>query len=205
MILSDNINRLMTEANVSNVQLGKELEISAEAIRSWRNGTKIPTVDKLAKLASYFSVSLDELMGKPLHTEQASVALPLVGMISAGPFEILNEDQWDEKRTVQARLLADRPKRECVAMEVMGDSMEPYLLEGDVLVVHRQNYAVNGNIIVVYDPSLNGYTVKRYKQNGDKVILEPYNGHYAPMVYNNPKEQELRLYGVCVGLERKLV
>ena len=205
MILSDNINRLMTEANVSNVQLGKELDISAEAIRSWRNGTKIPTVDKLAKLASYFSVSLDELMGKPLHTEQASVALPLVGMVSAGPFEILNEDQWDEKRTVQARLLADRPKRECVAMEVMGDSMEPYLLEGDVLVVHRQSYAVNGNIIVAYDPTLNGYTVKRYKQNGDKVILEPYNGHYAPMVYNNPKEQELRLYGVCVGLERKLV
>ena len=205
MILSDNINRLMTEANVSNVQLGKELEISAEAIRSWRNGTKIPTVDKLEKLASYFSVSLDELMGKPLHTEQASVALPLVGMVSAGPFEILNEDQWDEKRTVQARLLADRPKRECVAMEVMGDSMEPYLLEGDVLVVHRQTYAVNGNIIVAYDPTLNGFTVKRYKQNGDKVILEPYNGHYAPMVYNNPKEQELRLYGVCVGLERKLV
>lgn len=205
MILSDNINRLMTEANVSNVQLGKELDISAEAIRSWRNGTKIPTVDKLAKLASYFSVSLDELMGKPLHTEQTSISLPLVGVISAGPFEILNEDQWEEKRTVQARLLADRPKRECVTMEVMGDSMEPYLLEGDVLVVHRQNYAVNGNIIVVYDPSLNGYTVKRYKQNGDKVILEPYNGHYAPMVYNNPKEQELSLYGVCVGLERKLV
>ena len=204
MLLSNNINHLMTENNISNVQLGKELDISAEAIRSWRNGTKIPTVDKLAKPADYFSVSIDALMGKSLNTEQ-NVTLPLVGLISAGPFEILNEDQWDDQRTVQARLLADRPKKECVAMEVSGDSMAPYLLPGDVLVVHRQPYAVNGNIIITYDPKLNGYTVKRYKQNNDTVILEPCNSDYSPMVYNNPKEQELRLYGVCVGLERKLV
>ncbi len=83
--------------------------------------------------------------------------------------------------------------------------MSPYLLEGDVLIVHRQPYAVNGNIVVVYDPSLNGYTVKRYKQNGDTVILEPYNSAYAPIKYTNPNEQQLDLYGVCVGLKRKLV
>lgn len=205
MVFADNLLNLMNESGINTIELGKILGVSDESISNWRKGKSVPKIDVAMKIAEYFGVSLDELLGKPLHTEQASVTLPLVGMVSAGPFEILNEDQWDEKRTVQARLLADRPKRECVAMEVMGDSMEPYLLEGDVLVVHRQTYAVNGNIIVAYDPTLNGYTVKRYKQNGDKVILEPYNGHYAPMVYNNPKEQELRLYGVCVGLERKLV
>ena len=171
MLLSDNINRLMVDAGISNVQLGKELEISPEAIRSWRNGTKIPTVDKLAKLASYFSVSLDDLMGKHLDTEM-NVSLPLVGVISAGPFDILNEDQWDERLSVSVDLLADRPKNNCVTMRVSGDSMAPYLLEDDILVVHRQSYAVNGNIVVVYDPNLNGYTVKKYKQNGDKVVLE---------------------------------
>ena len=90
-------------------------------------------------------------------------------------------------------------------MEVVGDSMAPYLLPGDTLVVHRQSYAVNGNIIIVYDPALNGYTVKKYIQNGDTVILQPYNDQYKAMQYNNPTEQQLNLYGVCVGLERKLV
>ena len=204
MLLSDNINRLMVDAGISNVQLGKELEISPEAIRSWRNGTKIPTVDKLAKLFSYFSVSLDDLMGKHLDTEM-NVSLPLVGVISAGPFDILNEDQWDERLSVSVDLLADRPKNNCVTMRVSGDSMAPYLLEDDILVVHRQSYAVNGNIVVVYDPNLNGYTVKKYKQNGDKVVLEPYNSAYKPIKYTNPTEQQLNLYGVCVGLKRKLV
>lgn len=204
MLLSDNINRLMTEANISNVQLGKELDISAEAIRSWRNDTKIPTVDKLLKLATYFSVGLDDLMGKRMSTDR-DVSLPLVGVISAGAFDILNEDDWDEHRSVSVRLLADRSPKECVLMSVDGESMVPYLLPGDTLVVHRQTYAVNGNIIVVYDPTLNGYTVKKYSQTGDTVILNPFNNEFKPMKYTNPKEQELNLYGVCVGLERKLV
>ena len=204
MLFSENLTNLMSEHDISNSALGKELGVSHESIRQWKSGKMFPTIDKANKLAEFFGVTLDELLGKRLDTER-NVFLPLVGAISAGAFEILNEDEWNEKRSVQCRLLADRPKKECVAMEVTGDSMAPYLLPGDVLVVHRQTYAVNGNIIVAYDPTLNGYTVKRYKQNGDKVILEPYNGHYAPMVYNNPKEQELRLYGVCVGLERKLV
>lgn len=204
MIFSENLTNLMQDHDISNVALGKELGVSHESIRQWKSGKMFPTIDKATKLAAFFGISLDELLGKPIATER-NVSLPLVGVISAGPFEILNEDQWDEKRTVQARLLADRPKRECVAMEVMGDSMEPYLLEGDILVVHRQPYAYNGNIVVVYDSALNGFTVKRFQRNNDTVTLIPYNEAYKPLKYNNPTEQELRLYGVCVGLERKLV
>ena len=204
MLLADNINRLMSDANISNIQLGKELGISTEAIRSWRNGTKVPTVDKLAKLANYFSVSLDALMGTPVYTEQM-IVLPLVGAVSAGSFEILNEDDWKDECSVSAKMLQGRPQKECVTIEVIGDSMSPHLLPGDILIVHRQTHAVNGNIVVIYDPTLNGYTVKKFFQTGDNVTLEPYNAEYKAMRYNNPSEQQLMIYGVCVGLERKLV
>lgn len=205
MILSDNINRLMTEANVSNVQLGKELDISAEAIRSWRNGTKIPTVDKLAKLASYFSVSLDELMGKPLATERM-IQIPLVGAVNAGIFTIENEEEWRNKfSSVSMRLLQGRNPKECVALEVVGESMSPLLLPGDVLIVHKQEMAYNGNIVIAYDANENGYTVKRFYRNSDTVILDPVNKDYPQMKYTRPSWKELSLYGVCVGLERKLV
>lgn len=204
MLLSDNINALMEEEGISNVQLGNELGISDETIRSWRKGTKVPTVEKLQRLAEYFSVTMDELMGKPVNTERM-ISLPLVGQISAGAFDILTEDEWTRESTVPVRMLANRPKTSCVTMEVIGDSMFPYLCEGDVLIVNRQDHAVNGNIIIAYDPVVNGYTVKRYVQNGDTVVLKPFNKDYKDMKYNNPDQQELNLYGVCVGLERKLV
>lgn len=205
MIFQENLTFLMKESDVSNKALANEVGVSEEAVRKWRNGMAIPGIDKALKIAEYFSVPIDELLGKPIHPTERIVSLPLVGVISAGPFDILNEDEWDEKLSVSVDLLADRPKNNCVAMRVSGDSMAPYLLEDDILVVHRQPYAVNGNIVVVYDPNLNGYTVKKYKQNGDKVVLEPYNSAYKPMKYTNPTEQQLNLYGVCVGLKRKLV
>lgn len=205
MVFSENLINLMKENDISNVKLGKILGVSDTAVMKWKRGEAVPAVDKVMMIAEYFGVSLDELMGKPLHTEQASISLPIVGVIAAGPFDILNEDAWDDSRTVQARLLAGRPAKECVLLQVDGDSMAPLLMAGDVLVVHRQSYAVNGNIIVAYDPVLNGYTVKRFQQTGDSVTLVPCNPAYKPMQYNNPNEQQLNLYGVCVGLERKLV
>ena len=210
MLLSDNINRLMISEGITNEKLANYIsemsgeKVSREAIRRWRYGENFPPIDKAQYIAQYFALTLDALMGTAIHTEQ-QIKLPLVGLVSAGPFDILNEEDWNDSCTVSVQLLADRPKKECVSMKVIGDSMYPYLCENDVLIVHRQTYAVNGNIIVAYDPTLNGFTVKRYKQNGDSVLLEPFNAEYKPIKYNNPTEQILQIYGVCVGMERKLV
>ena len=210
MLLSDNINRLMSSEGISNEKLANYVsemsgeKVSRESIRRWRYGENFPPIDKAQYIAQYFALTLDTLMGLPIHTEQ-QIKLPLVGLVSAGPFDILNEEDWNDSCTVSVQLLADRPKKKCVSMRVIGDSMYPYLCENDVLVVHRQTYAVNGNIIIAYDPTLNGYTVKRYNQRGDSVQLEPFNNEYKPIKYNNPTEQILQIYGVCVGMERKLV
>lgn len=205
MLLSDNINRLMSANNVSNGELAKYIgDVSGESVRRWRNGAAMPPIDKAFKIAQYFNVSVESLLGTHIHTEQI-ISLPLVGMISAGAFDIINEVEWNDTCPVRVQLLADRPSKECVAMKVLGDSMSPYLLPNDVLVVHRQTYAVNGNIIIAYDPTLNGYTVKKFQQNGDSVELIPMNKDYKPIRYTNPSEQILSIYGVCVGLERKLV
>lgn len=204
MIFSDNLTKLMSERDINNTALAEILGVSREAVRQWKTGQIVPTIDKASKLADYFEMSLDELLGKPLDTEQM-IKLPLVGAVNAGPFDIINDAEWTDNRSVSVRLLQGRSKKECVAIEVIGDSMSPYLLPGDILVVHRQSYAVNGNIIVAYDPTVNGYTVKRFEQTGDTVKLLPFNSDYKPYIYNNPTEQQLNLYGVCVGLERKLV
>lgn len=204
MIFRENLTNLMAERDISNVKLGKYLGVSDTAVMKWKRGDALPAIDKALKIAEFFDVSVDELLGKPIDTERM-LTLPLVGAISAGPFEILNEEDWTYNRSVSARMLAGRARKECVLLEVEGDSMAPYLFPGDVLVVHKQSYAVNGNIIVAYDPDLNGYTVKRYLQSGDTVILDPFNKEYKQIKYTDPNQQHLNLYGVCVGLERKLV
>ena len=204
MLLSDNINRLMVGAGISNIQLGKEIGVSDVMVGQWRKGKSIPALDKAAKIAEYFGVTLDELMGKPLPTGQM-VTLPLVGAINAGAFTIENEEEWKEFRDVTYKSLHGRNKKECVLLEVVGESMEPLVHCGEILIVHRQLYAVNGNIVIAYDPNEGGYTVKRFKQNGDTIILEPANEKYKTYKYINPTQQELRIYGICMAAERSLL
>lgn len=206
MLLSDNINRLMADANISNGELAEYIGgVSNETVRRWRNGSNIPPIDKALKIAEYFHISLDELMGKPVLTERM-IQIPLVGAVNAGFFSIENEEEWKNRFcSVSMRLLQGRNQKECVALEVVGESMAPLLLPGDVLIVHKQETAYNGNIVIAYDSTENGYTVKRFYRQSDTVILDPVNKDYPQLKYNRPSWKELSLYGVCVGLERKLV
>lgn len=205
MLLPDNINRLMVSENVTNVQLGEELGISDETIRSWRKGTKVPTVDKLLKLAEYFNVSLDSLMGSTIDTEQ-TVKLPIIGAINAGIFTIENDDDWKgDFYSISLRALKGRPKKECALLEVVGDSMIPLVYPGELVIVHRQKTAVNGNIVVAWDSNEGGYTLKRFAQYKDEVKLIPANNNYKEYVYSNPDWQELQIWGICLGAERSMV
>ena len=205
MLLSDNINRLMDAEGISNNQLGKELGLSTETIRNWRLGIKVPTVDKLLKLSEYFNVSLDALMGKNIDTEQF-IDLPVVGAVSAGIFTIENEEDWKDRfQSVSLRALHGRSPKECVLLEVVGDSMEPLVHVGELVVVHRQNTAVNGNIVVIWDEAEGGYTLKTFYQDRDKVELIPANAQYKKYTYKRPEWSQLSIYGVCLSAERSLV
>lgn len=205
MLLAENIDTLMKQEGLSNIQVGKELGVSDVMVGQWRKGKSIPAIDKAAKLAEFFGVSLDELIGKQIQPAVRMVSLPLVGAVNAGPFTIESEEDWKEFRDVSGNALHGRKKTECVLLEVVGDSMEPLVHQGETLVVHRQPYAVNGNIVIAYDPDQGGYTVKRFQQHGDTVVLEPANDRYQSYTYNNPSEQQLQIYGICLSAERPLI
>lgn len=211
MLLFENIDRLMLDEGISNQKLADYIseksgeKVSRESVRRWRYGENFPPIDKAQIIAEYFDLSLDELMGKPLHTERM-IRIPLVGAVNAGYFSIENDEEWRNRFcSVSLRLLAGRPKKECVALEVVGESMMPDLQPGDILVVHKQEMAYNGNIVIAYDAKENGYTVKRFYRMSDTVILDPINKNYPQIKYKRPSWKDLSLYGVCVGLERNLV
>lgn len=205
MVFADNLLNLMNESGINTIELGRILGVSDESISNWKKGKSVPKIDIAMKIADYFGVSLDELLGKPLNTERM-IQIPLVGAVNAGFFSIENEEEWKNRFcSVSMRLLQGRNQKECVALEVVGESMSPLLLPGDVLIVHKQETAYNGNIVIAYDSTENGYTVKRFYRQSDTVILDPVNKDYPQMKYKRPSWKELCLYGVCVGLERKLV
>lgn len=58
------LKKLMTEKNISNYRLAKEIGVSNSTIANWLNGVSRPNDEKLQKLADYFDVSVDYLIGR---------------------------------------------------------------------------------------------------------------------------------------------
>lgn len=206
MTFQENLMKLMSKHDLSNVKMGKIVGVSDTAVMKWKKGTSVPGFDTAADIADYFGITLDELYGRTaLNTEQ-TCSLPLVGAINAGVFSIENDDEWKETfYSVSLRALQGRSPDECVLLEVVGDSMEPLVHIGETVIVHRQNTAVNGNIVVVWDEAEGGYTMKTFHQDRDKVELIPANTQYKTYTYRRPEWSRLSIWGVCISAERSLV
>ncbi len=63
MQFSEVLTNLMREHNVTAYRIGQDTGISNRLITYWRKGEKMPGADNLKKIADYFSVTTDYLLG----------------------------------------------------------------------------------------------------------------------------------------------
>ena len=124
----------------------------------------------------------------------SAITLPIVGLITAGaPIEAI--ETTTETMGVP-RELARRP--DCYILKVKGDSMVESLIDdGDYVVVQKQDYASDGDIIVALldDGSA---TLKEYHKEKNFVRLQPRNKKYAPI-----KVKSIVIQGKVVGIIRQ--
>lgn len=120
--------------------------------------------------------------------------LPVLGQVAAGA-PILAEENIEEY--VQVPPVAGGETGEYI-LRVRGDSMRDIgMLEGDFVVVARQDTAADGDIVV----ALVGEeaTVKRYFRESDHIRLQPENTELEPI-----RTREVQIMGRVVGLFRSV-
>ena len=67
-MLNENLKNLRLARGINQVELASALNVSKQCISNWENDNIQPSVEMLVKIASYFDVSTDYLLG--LHTEK---------------------------------------------------------------------------------------------------------------------------------------
>jgi repressor LexA len=120
--------------------------------------------------------------------------LPVVGQVAAGR-PVLAEENIDEY--VPVPRIAGGDQGEFV-LKVQGDSMKDAgILQGDHVIVRRQDTADNGEIVV----ALVGEeaTVKRFFREEDHVRLQPENPALEPIL-----TRDVQLLGRVVGVCRRV-
>lgn len=61
-MFGDNIKKLRTAHNLSQVQLADELSVSKQTVSNWENNNILPSIEMLLKISRFFSVSTDFLL-----------------------------------------------------------------------------------------------------------------------------------------------
>jgi repressor LexA len=124
------------------------------------------------------------------------VMAPVVGKVTAGlPITAVEniEDYFPLPKSMV------RGDDEVYLLSVQGDSMiEAGILDGDYVIVRKQETARNGEIVVAMTED-NEATVKRFYKEADHVRLQPENPNLQPLRY-----REVRILGRVIGVFRRI-
>ncbi len=63
-MLNERIKLLRTKKSISQTTLAKTLGVSKQSISNWENDNIMPSIDMLIRIADYFDVSTDFLLGR---------------------------------------------------------------------------------------------------------------------------------------------
>lgn len=168
---------------LSQSDLAKQLGVSTSTISMYEVGKREPDFETEEKIADFFNTDLNILRGRD--TEQCSqsghgIIIPVLGRVAAGIPLTAAEYIIDTEEIPQA-MATDG---EYFGLQVKGDSMEPRIKNGDVVIVRKQSDADDGDLVIAL---INGddAVVKRLKKYKDGIGLISSNPTYDPLYFSN--------------------
>ena len=202
--MKDKIKTLRKSLGYSQEELAKTINVHQTAVSQWEQGRTTPDIETIKKLASLFNVSVDYLLGRsnapanPIDPFSFSNIqpvkkhrIPLLGEIACGEPIFADEDF---EGFIESDIEAD------FALRCNGDSMTgARIMDGDIVLIKKQDMVENGQIAAVIIE--NEATLKRvyYYPKDGKLILNPENPAYAPLVYVDEELNQIRILGRAVA------
>lgn len=165
-----------------------------------------PKIERLKLIADYFMVSPEYLLGEaPLAPESptpsSGVMIPLLGRVAAGvPISAVENIIGQEEIS---RKLASTG--EFFALKIKGDSMSPFICDGDVVVVKSQNDAESGEVVIALVNGDDG-VCKELKKIDEGIMLISKNPAYSPMIFTRSELDSVpvKILGKVIELRRAL-
>jgi repressor LexA len=122
--------------------------------------------------------------------------VPILGRVAAGK-PLLAVEHLEGSFLLPAEWIEGK---EVFLLKVKGDSMAPYILPDDVVIVRSQSTANNGDVVVI----LMGEeaTVKRFFKKGKRIELRPDNERWETIRLEEG-DGEIQILGKVIGIFRR--
>lgn len=206
--------RQMTQA-----ELSSRSKISKSSISHYLKGDWEGKQDAVYSIAQVLNVSEAWLMGYdvPMEAERSQPAsaprpippgfepmpemanLPVVGKIACGTPILAQQN-------IETYYQSPKEWRASMFLVCQGDSMEPFIKDGDMVAIREQQDAETDEIVAVMElDGCDGFaTLKKLKKRPDRVELWPLNPEYEPIIYLKEEMNKLQIIGLAVGVIRRI-
>lgn len=205
----DMIDRIKTQKKLKGVT-NKELSESSGVPYGTLNKilgaeTKEPSINAIIKIATALDVTADYIIhggsvpkNTTPYTPSNMIPIPVIGKVAAGITCLAETD-------IESYMLADATNLnndyDYVWLRVTGDSMEPFILDGDYVLVQMQSIVNSGEIAVVIVNGDDGL-VKKIEFEKDSITLISSNPYYPPRKFIKEEMNEIRIFGKVIESKR---
>lgn len=122
-IFSKNLRNLLEERNETQKELADYVGVSPASVNFWFNGKKIPKIDKIKKIASFFHVPVQALLSeenekldKPPHISEVSV-VPTDAKSESGLMDEIFADRPDVLEIIDGKVFGDKENKKPLSPE----------------------------------------------------------------------------------------
>ena len=205
------LQKAMSNANITAQELSNKSKVAKSSISQYVNGSHKPSNISSGKMASILNVNPLWLMGfdvpmvedtiKIVAASRKGVTINVLGRVAAGiPIEAIENVIDTEEITEELARTGN-----FFGLQIHGDSMEPRIYEGDIVIVRQQEDAENGDVVIAMVNG-NDATCKRLRKYRDGIELISNNPSYAPMFFSNEEilSKPVKIIGKVVELRGKL-
>ena len=197
------IKELRTKRGIKQSDLCKQLGVTQGSLSGWETGRYEPDLSAIKKMAEMFDVSVDYLIGRDETADERKTKgyfVPVLGRVAAGLPLFADEEILDYEELP----LEWKKKGEYFGLTIKGQSMEPRICDGDVVIVRQQEDCNNGDVAIVM---VNGdeATCKRVQKSDDGITLISNNPMFPPQFYTAKQIDTLpvKIIGVVAELRGK--
>lgn len=195
------IKRLRKARGLTLETFAKEVGVSWQSAQQWEKdpGGTAPHRKRMNRVAEVLGVAVAELLSGNLDNEPGPKIrgkVPLISWAAAGqwydvhdPFQPGEADEWIyTTKTVSANAFA---------LRVVGDSMEPKIPDGSIVIIDPAVAHKHGSIVLAKRTQDQQATLKQLWYDGAEPKLKPLNDRYPIM----EMPSDTKIIGVAVKLE----
>lgn len=199
------IKSLREEKSMNQAELAKILQISPSAVGMYERDEREPNNELTIKIADFFQVSTDYLLGKTDTRASSNPSnklfiIPIVGRVPAGE-PLLADENIEAYLPIDPSMYGITSPDGFFFLRVVGESMNKVIRNGSYALIKKQETAEDGDVIVAIINGNDEATLKRFKNlDNGFVMLEPdsTSNDFKPIIINL-KETNFQIIGKVIG------